>query len=103
MALSRRKLFFLAAPAIALKGQTRIPVGLQQTAVGRNIHQDLEGTIRGVAKTGYDLIEFSANTFMTWTPAKAKQVRALLDEVNLRCRSTHNEIASFTGDLSKAI
>ena len=103
MTLSRRKLIVLAAPAIVLNGQKRMPVGLQQTAVGRNIREDLDGTIRAVAKMGYELIEFSANTFMTWTPAKAKQVRALLDEVNLRCRSTHNEITSFTDDLSKAI
>jgi sugar phosphate isomerase/epimerase len=53
---------------------------------------------------GYEIIEFSANTFMTWTPAKAKEVRSLLDELHLRCRSTHNEIVSFSGDgLSKAI
>jgi sugar phosphate isomerase/epimerase len=95
-----------AASATARKGQTqrRIPIGLQQTAVGRNIQQDLEGTLRAVAKIGYDIIEFSANTFMTWTPARAKDVRALLDDLNLRCRSTHNEIVSFSGDgLSKAI
>lgn len=103
--ISRRG-FLWAAPAAALLAQAakRIPVGLQQSAVNRNIHQDLDGTIRAVAGMGYDDIEFSANTFYTWTPEKAKQVRALLNEVKLRCRSTHNEIVSFSGDgLSKAI
>ena len=105
--LSRRQFALLAAASAAgSKAQTkkRLPVGLQQTAVGRNIQQDLTGTLRAVAKMGYDLIEFSAGTFMNWTPDLARQVRTLLDELNLKCRSTHNEIVSFSGDgLSKSI
>ena len=105
--ISRRAFTLLAAAsALPLRSQTgkHIPIGLQQTAVGRNIQQDLEGTLRAVAKMGYEVIEFSANTFMNWTPAKAKEVRSLLDSLNLRCHSTHNEIVSFSGDgLSKAI
>ena len=105
--LSRRRfLAFTVASAAALRAQTvkRIPIGLQQTAVGRNLQQDLQGTLRAVAKMGYENIEFSANTFMTWTPEKAKDVRSLMDGLNLRCRSTHNEIVSFSGDgLSKSI
>ena len=105
--ISRRRFVLLTAASTAVsKAQSgkRIPIGLQQTAVGRNIQQDLEGTLHAVAAMGYELIEFSANTFMTWTTAKAKEVRSLLDELNLRCRSTHNEIVSFSGDgLSKAI
>jgi sugar phosphate isomerase/epimerase len=105
--LSRRQFAVLAAASAAgLKAQTKkqFPIGLQQTAVGRNIQQDLTGTLRAIAKMGYDLIEFSAGSFMTWTPDQARQVRALLDELNLKCRSTHNEIVSFSGDgLSKSI
>src|SRR5277367_6763629 len=103
--LSRRRFVMLAASAATLKAQAkRIPIGLQQTAVGRNLHDDLPGTIRAVAKMGYENIEFSANTFMAWTPDKAKEVRSTMDGVNLKCRSTHNEIVSFSGDgLSKAI
>ncbi len=53
---------------------------------------------------GYEIIEFSAGTFMKWSPDQAKQVRALLDDLNLKCRSTHNEIVSFSGDgLSKSL
>jgi len=105
--LSRRQFaVFAAASAGGLNAQakTQFPIGLQQTAVGRNIQQDLQGTLRAVAKMGYDLIEFSAGSFMNWTPAQAREVRALLDEINLKCRSTHNEIVSFSGDgLSKSI
>ena len=95
-----------AASAGGLKAQTKkqFPIGLQQTAVGRNIQQDLTGTLRAIAKMGYDLIEFSAGTFMNWTPDQARQIRALLDDLNLKCRSTHTEIVSFSGDgLSKSI
>ena len=105
-ALSRRQFCILAAASASLNAQTRtrIPVGLQQTAVGRNIQQDLTGTLRAVSKMGYDIIEFSAGTFMNWTPDRAREVRALLDELDLKCRSTHNEIVSFSGDgLSKAL
>lgn len=105
--LSRRQFALLAAASVAgLKAQIRkqFPIGLQQTAVGRNIQQDLIGTLRAVAKMGYDLIEFSAGTFMKWTPDQARQVRTLLDDLRLKCRSTHNEIESFSGDgLSKSI
>src|SRR6266853_6445946 len=104
--LSRRQFAILAAASAGLRAQTRsrFPVGLQQTAVGRNIQQDLMGTLRAISKMGYEVIEFSAGTFMNWTPDQARQVRALLDELNLKCRSTHNEIVSFSGDgLSKSI
>ncbi len=105
--LSRRHFALLAAASTAgLSAQTkmRFPIGLQQTAVGRNIQQDLTGTLRAIAKMGYDIIEFSAGSFMNWSPDQARQVRVLLDELNLKCRSTHNEIVSFSGDgLSKSI
>jgi sugar phosphate isomerase/epimerase len=105
--LSRRRFVFLsAASAVRLSAQPKqtIPIGLQQTAVVRELPRDFDGTIRAIAGMGYDLIEFSANTFMTWTPARAKEVLALMDGVHLRCRSTHNEILSFSGDgLSRSI
>jgi sugar phosphate isomerase/epimerase len=104
---SRRRFLFLSASAAGVLGAQpgrQILIGLQQTAVNKNLRQDFNGTLRAIAGMGYDLIEFSANTFMTWTPAHAKEVRSLLDELHLRCRSTHNEIASFSGDgLSKSI
>lgn len=62
------------------------------------------GTLRAISKMGYEIIEFSAGSFMNWSPEQAKQVRVLLDDLNLKCRSTHNEIVSFSGDgLSKSL
>jgi sugar phosphate isomerase/epimerase len=105
--MNRRQFSFIAVAAAAKAGaqlRKRFPVGLQQTAVGRNIQQDLQGTLRAIAGMGYDLVEFSANTFMKWSPAEARETRKLLDELKLGCRSTHNEIVSFSGDgLAKAI
>jgi len=106
--LSRREFTIAGAASMAasLSAQTRknIPIGLQQTAVSKNIQEDLPGTLRAVAKAGYDLIEYSAGTFMKWSPEDAKQVKRLMGELNLRCRSTHNEIVSFWGDgMKKAI
>src|ERR1700722_7267991 len=104
---SRRRFGVLTAAALtSLRAQNKasIPIGLQQTAVNKNIQQDLPETLRAVAKMGYQIIEFSASTFMKWSPAAAHDVRKILDDVNLRCRSTHNEIVSFSGDgLSRAI
>src|SRR5438445_7681826 len=96
MNLSRRQFAVLAAASTCLRAQTRsrIPVGLQQTAVGRNIQQDLDGTLRAISKMGYEIVEFSAGTFMTWTPDRASQVRALPDEPKLKCRSTTNATIS---------
>jgi hypothetical protein len=76
--ITRRGFAGLATASVAaLRGQTksRFPVGLQQTAVGRNIQQDLTGTLRAISKMGYEVIEFSAGTFMKWSPEEAKQVR----------------------------
>jgi sugar phosphate isomerase/epimerase len=105
--LPRRQFVLVSAASLmraAPRDTARIPVGLQQTAVSKNIQEDLPGTLRAIAKAGYDIIEFSAGTFMKWSVPDAKQVRSLLDDLSLRCRSTHNEIVSFSGDgLSKAI
>ncbi len=65
--------------------------------------KDLPGTVAGVAKMGYQCVEFYAPYF-EWTVDYAKQVRSQLDDLGLRCYSTHNGPVSFQGDgLSKAI
>jgi sugar phosphate isomerase/epimerase len=103
---TRRQFAALAAVSLtAARAQAKTPpIGLQQTAVSRNIQEDLSGTLRAIAGMGYDIVEFSAGTWAKWSPAEAKNVRSQLDALKLRCRSTHNEIASFTGDgLAKAL
>jgi len=100
-ALSRRR-FVAATAAIAanLIAQNRgnVPVGLQVSALGKNMEQDPSGTLRAVAKMGYDLVEFPTEPYMHWEPARLKEIRATLDSLHLPCRSTRGEIISFTGE-----
>ena len=52
---------------------------------------------------GYEVVEFYAPYF-SWTPEQAKDVRKLLDDLGIRCNSTHNSTSSFTAEgLPKAI
>jgi sugar phosphate isomerase/epimerase len=52
---------------------------------------------------GYEVVEFYAPYFM-WTDAQAKEMRKLMDDLGIRCNSTHNNTPSFTADgLPKAI
>jgi sugar phosphate isomerase/epimerase len=55
------------------------------------------GTVTAVAKMGYQCVEFYA-PYYEWTPDYAKQVRKLLDDLGIRCLSTHNGPRSFTAD-----
>ena len=45
--------------------------------------------MRAVAQMGYQAVEFYAPYF-EWTEAQAKQMRKLLDDLGIRCYSTHN-------------
>jgi sugar phosphate isomerase/epimerase len=103
--LSRRS--FLAASAAAplmLTAQNkRIPIGLELYSVRDQLKVDLMGTVREVAKLGYQGVEFYSPYFQ-WTTAQAKDVRKLLDDVGMKCYSTHNGAVSFTPEnIPKAI
>jgi sugar phosphate isomerase/epimerase len=61
------------------------------------------GTVRAVAKLGYEGVEFYS-PYMDWTPAYAKDVRKLLDDTGMKCFSTHNGANSFDPDkIDKAV
>ncbi len=104
--LSRRSFLALAAgaPALpALAQSRRIPIGLELYSVRDELKQDLAGTVRAVAKLGYEVVEFYA-PYYQWTEAQAKDVRKLLDDLGIRCLSTHNGPQSFeAAGISKAI
>lgn len=104
--LSRRS--FLAAAVstpfvAALSAAARPAVGLELFSVRQELAKDLFGTVRTVAKIGYEAVEFFS-PYYQWEPAYAKQVRQLLDDVGLKAPSTHNSANVFTPDgLKKAI
>ena len=80
-----------------------IPVGLELYSVRTELQKDLMGTVRGVAKMGYQCVEFYA-PYYDWTSEYARQVRAELDELGIHCYSTHNGLKSFTPEgIDKAI
>lgn len=81
--------------ALAAQSASSIPVGLELYSVRDNLTKDLPGTVRAVAKMGYQVVEFYAPYF-AWTPEKAKEVRTILDDAGIRCNSTHNGLESFS-------
>ena len=102
--LSRRTFLSAAAMPVVLSAQgKKIPVGLELYSVRKALAEDLMGTVRGVAKMGYQGVEFYSPYFQ-WTPEKAKEVRKLLDDLGIRCYSTHNGAQSFAPEnIEKAI
>jgi sugar phosphate isomerase/epimerase len=73
----------------AHSSSSSIPIGLELYSVREALKQDPEGTVRAVAKLGYQCVEFYAPYF-EWSEAQAKQMRKLLDDLGARCYSTHN-------------
>src|SRR6185312_14253805 len=101
---SRRSFLAIAAAApvlISAKGR-RIPVGLELFSVRNELKKDLMGTVRGVAKMGYQCVEFYA-PYYEWTADYARQVKAELDSLGIKCYSTHNGPKSFTLDGLKQV
>jgi sugar phosphate isomerase/epimerase len=99
-AFSRRSFIALSATlpfALRLQGAAAIPVGLELYSVRDALKQDLNGTVRAVAAMGYQCVEFYAPYF-DWTETQTKDLRKLLDELNLRCYSTHNDSSYLDPD-----
>src|SRR5690348_11416498 len=98
--VSRRSFLVSAAvaPLIPAVAQGKhIPVGLELYSVRDQLKQDLMGTVRAVAKLGYEDVEFYSPYFQ-WTAAYAKDVRKLLDDLGIRCLSTHNDARSLDAE-----
>src|SRR6266853_5442942 len=70
-------------------------IGLELYSVRGELARDLPNTLKTVASFGYEVVEFYSPYFK-WTPAYTKDVRAQMDDLGLRCYSTHNGFESFT-------
>lgn len=100
--MNRRR--FLASAAIAplipaavvpaIAQRRRVPIGLELYSVRNELKADLIGTVKAVGKMGYEVVEFYSPYF-DWTPDFAKNVRHTLDDLGVRCLSTHNDAKSF--------
>jgi len=93
LALSAVLPFALRARAAA----ATIPMGIELYSVRNTLKQDPEGTVRAVAQLGYQGVEFFSPYF-EWTEVQTKQMRKLLDELGIRCFSTHNDASYVAKD-----
>ena len=76
--------------AFTTRASTSIPVGLELYSVREKLKKDPEAALRAVAQMGYEGVEFYAPYF-DWTEPQTKQIRKLLDDLGMRCFSTHND------------
>ncbi len=80
-----------------------VPVGIELYTVRDALKADLMGTVRGVAKMGYQVVEFYS-PYYDWTPQQAGEVKKLLDDLGVKALSTHNSATVFTPEgIQKAI
>jgi sugar phosphate isomerase/epimerase len=99
-AISRRSFLAVtaAAPlAAAYAKEKTIPIGLELYSVRNEMSKDLFGTVRAVAKQGYQVVEFYG-PYYDWKLDYAKEVRKLLDDLGIRCNSTHNGAGNLTAE-----
>lgn len=97
---TRRSFLALAATlpwALRTSASSPIPVGLELYSVRNALKLDPTGTVRAVAGMGYQCVEFYAPYF-DWTETQAKEMRKLLDDLGIRCYSTHNDSSCFAPD-----
>ena len=71
----------------------KIPIGVQLYSVRRLCASDLPGTLAGVAKLGYQGVEFAGYYDRT-----AQELRKMLDDNGLKCCGTHIGIETLLGD-----
>ncbi|HTU47765.1 MAG TPA: sugar phosphate isomerase/epimerase [Bryobacteraceae bacterium] len=102
-----RRSFVAAMAAVPLARlvakDKKIPIGLELYSVRDELKKDQPATLQAVAKMGYQCVEFFA-PYYDWTADEAKQVRKQLNDLGIKCYSTHNGLQSFTPEgLGKAI
>jgi sugar phosphate isomerase/epimerase len=98
--LSRRSFLAISAVmpwALTARAAKSIPVGLEVYSVREELKKDAEGTVRAVAQMGYQGVEFYAPYF-EWSESQTKQMRKLLDDLGMRCFSTHNDGSYFSAE-----
>jgi sugar phosphate isomerase/epimerase len=90
--------------AASVLGQAKkVPVGIELYSVRDELKKDLRGTVTAVAKMGYEVVEFYSPYF-DWTIEQAKEYRKLLDDLGIKCLSTHNSVTAIGPDnIQKAI
>lgn len=87
-----------AAPAEEPAAAVRhYPIGLELYSVRQALAEDLMGTVAKVAEIGYEVVEFY-RPYFDWTPEYAKEVRTHMDNLGIKCLSTHNPPEAFMAE-----
>lgn len=73
------------------------PIGIELYSVRQALAEDLMGTVARVAEVGYEVVEFY-RPYFDWTPEYAKEVRTHMDNLGIRCLSTHNPAEAFMAE-----
>ena len=97
MSCTRRSflVFSVALPwTLRARAAQSVPIGLELYSVREALKQDPEAAVRAVAQMGYQCVEFYAPYFDR-TESQTKQMRKLLDDLGIRCYSTHNNEQYF--------
>ncbi len=91
----------LVPPAYASEAErlrppaAKYPIGIELYALRGELAKSLPETLEAVSLMGYEVVEFYA-PYLGWTFPYAKDVRMRLDDLGLRCHSTHNSFAALT-------
>jgi sugar phosphate isomerase/epimerase len=100
MSLTRRSFLAISAAlpwALKASASSSVPVGLELFSVRDELKKNPVGTVRAVAQMGYQCVEFYAPYF-EWSEGQTKQMRKLLDDLGVRCYSTHNDEKYFSAE-----
>jgi sugar phosphate isomerase/epimerase len=107
--LSRRSFLAMAgalpfsASALGRAMQKKVPIGIELYSVRGELKKDPAATVTAVAKIGYEVVEFYSPYF-DWTADQAKEMRKLLDDLGIKCLSTHNGAQAISPEnIAKAI
>jgi sugar phosphate isomerase/epimerase len=98
--ISRRSFLAFSATlpwALQARLAKTIPIGLELYSVREEFKKDPEATVRAVARMGYQCVEFYAPYF-EWSESQTKQMRKLLDDLGIRCFSTHNSYSYVSAE-----
>ena len=83
--------------ALRASAATTIPMGIEMYSVRDELKKNPQGTVRAIAAMGYQGLEFYAPYF-EWSHAQAKEMKKLLDDLGIRCFSTHNDASYLDKD-----
>jgi len=80
-----------------VNASTPIPMGIEMYSVREELKKDPQGTVRAIAAMGYQGLEFYAPYF-EWSHTQAKEMKKLVDDLGIRCFSTHNDASYMAPD-----